>query len=80
MDDVLLHIVKILYLFHHVFIGLRPVFVPIGQKNDMFFTLKASAKEVIAFNASGYFGNDYLFMKLYDSVRTSIGSYKVINI
>lgn len=75
VNNLLNHIMKILNIFHHVIMNIRPVFIPQGQKNDnIFFT---GSKEFLTFNTFGYFGNDYFYLKIYNLIRISYNSYKV---
>lgn len=74
IDNLLLHVLKLLNIFHHVIMGIRPIFVPKGQKNDIFFT---GSKEFVVFNKLGYFGNDYFYLKIYNLIKVSYNNYKV---
>lgn len=74
INTLLLHVLKLLNIFHHVFNDTRPVYIPKGQKNDIFI----STKEFQLFESFGYFGNDYFYRKIYQLLRQSYDSYKVI--
>lgn len=67
------HIVKMLNVFHHVFTSQRPLFIPKGQKSDLFI----GSKELNVLNSFGYFGNDYFYLRLYKSLKVSYDTYKV---
>ncbi|KAJ6637731.1 Huntingtin [Pseudolycoriella hygida] len=73
INDLLLHVLKLLNIFYHVFNNIRPVYIPKGQKNDIFI----STKEFQLFENFGYFGNDYFYRKLYKLMRQSYDSYKI---
>lgn len=67
------HSVKMLNIYQHVIGGTKPLFVPRGQKQDFF----SSARDMHAFMATGYFGNDYFYLHLYDAVLAAYGSYRL---
>lgn len=67
------HIVKMLNVFHHVFTNQRPLFIPKGQKTDIFI----GSKELNTLNSFGYFGNDYFYLKIYKLLKVSFDAYKV---
>lgn len=67
------HIVKMLNVFHHVYTNQKPLFLPKGQKSDLFI----GSKELQMLNSMGYFGNDYFYLNLYRSLRVSFESFKV---
>lgn len=67
------HIVKMLNVFHHVYTNQKPLFVPKGQKSDLFI----GSKELQLLNSMGYFGNDYFYLNLYRTLRVSFDAYKV---
>lgn len=73
IQSLLYHILKILSIFHHVFTNQRPIFIPKGQKADLFI----NAKEAHQLNSFGYFGNDYFYLKMYKFVKVSYDNYKV---
>lgn len=68
----LTHAAKLLNIFQHVITATRPLFVPRGQKPDLF----SSARDQLAVQASGYFGNDYFYLNLYNAVLSAFGGYR----
>lgn len=67
------HVMKLLSIFHNVLNNKRPVFIPKGQKSDLF----ANSKEQQLLNSLGYFGNDYFYLKIYKIIRIIYENYKV---
>lgn len=51
----------------------RPIFVPKGQKADIF----ANSKELQMLNSLGYFGNDYFFLRIHKTIGIFYENYKV---
>lgn len=74
ISTLLLHVLKLMNIFYHVFNNIRPLYIPKGQKNDIFI----STKEFQLFESFGYFGNDYFYRRIYKLLRQSFDSYKVI--
>lgn len=73
INTLLLHVLKLLNIFHHVFTDIRPIYIPKGQKNDIFI----STKEFQLFESFGYFGNDFFYRRIYKFLRQSYDSYKI---
>lgn len=69
----LCHIAKMLNIFHHVFTNQKPLFIPKGQKSELFI----GSKEINLLNSFGYFGNDYFYLNVYKSLKVSFDTYKV---
>lgn len=67
------HDLKLANIFHHVFSGQKPLFIPKGQKSDIFM----NARELQALNSRGYFGNDYFYLKIYKIIKLMHDNYKV---
>lgn len=67
------HNLKLANIFHHVFHGQKPLFIPKGQKIDIFM----NTKEVHALNSRGYFGNDYFYLKIYKMIKLMHDNFKV---
>ncbi|XP_031632927.1 huntingtin [Contarinia nasturtii] len=67
------HVMKLLSIYHNVLINKRPVFIPKGQKADLF----VNSKEVQLLNSYGYFGNDYFYLKIYKILRIIYENYKI---
>lgn len=68
------HVMKLLSIFHNVLNNKRPVFIPKGQKADLF----ANSREQHLLNSHGYFGNDYFYLKIYKILRIIYENYKVM--
>lgn len=73
VKNLLNHITKMLNIFHHVYTNQKPLFVPKGQKTDLF----VGSKELQLLNSWSYFGNDYFYLNLYRALRVSFDAYKV---
>lgn len=69
------HVMKLLSIYHNVLINKRPVFIPKGQKPDLF----VNSRELQLINSYGYFGNDYFYLKIYKILRIIHENYKVIS-
>lgn len=74
--SLLVHVMKLLSIYHNVLNNKRPIFIPKGQKADLF----VNSKEVQLLNSYGYFGNDYFYLKIYKILRIIYENYKVISI
>lgn len=70
------HVMKLLSIYHNVLINKRPVFIPKGQKADLF----VNSRELQLINSYGYFGNDYFYLKIYKILRIIHENYKVISL
>lgn len=67
------HDLKLANIFQHIFSGQKPLFIPKGQKSDIFM----NARELQALNSRGYFGNDYFYLKIYKIIKLMHDNYKV---
>lgn len=67
------HVMKLLNIYHYILTNKRPIFIPKGQKADIF----VNAKEIQMINSHGYFGNDYFYLKIYKTLRIIYESYKI---
>lgn len=76
IGNLLIHILKLFNIFHHIVNNIRPVYIPKGQKNDLFI----GTKEIQQMNSFGYFGNDFFYLKLYNLMKLSYDGYKVSEI
>lgn len=74
ISALLSHIMKILSIYFNVLNNKRPVFIPKGQKADIFI----NSKELQLINSYGYFGNDYFYLKIYKILRIIYENHKVI--
>lgn len=69
----LTHIMKLLNIYHHILMNKRPIFIPKGQKPDIF----VNSKETQMINSYGYFGNDYFYLKIYRTLKSIHDNYKI---
>lgn len=67
------HNLKLANIYHHIFSGQKPLFIPMGQKSDIFM----NAKELLALNCRGYFGNNYFYLKIYKMIKLMHDNFKV---
>lgn len=67
------HVMKLLSIYYNVLNNKRPVFIPKGQKIDLF----VNSRELQLINSYGYFGNDYFYLKIYKIVRIIYENFKV---
>ncbi|XP_055610862.1 huntingtin isoform X2 [Uranotaenia lowii] len=73
IDKFIFHVLKILNMFQHLFSGTKPVIIAKPTKGDLFM----NTKELRLVNCFGYFGNDQVYLKLYNLLRNSFESYKI---
>lgn len=73
LDQVLVHVMKILNIYYHLITQQKPQLFVKVQKSDLF----ANAKELALVQSVGYFGSDYIYIKLYNILRSANDSYKV---
>lgn len=69
----LIHIMKVFNIYQHILTNKRPLFIPKGQKPDIF----ANSKEIRMLNSFGYFGNDYFYLKIHKTLRSIHENYKI---
>ncbi|KAL5284302.1 HTT family protein [Megaselia abdita] len=72
------HCMKLLNIYCHVLSNQKPLcFIrpQVHQKNDLFTIV--SAKELAIANRIGYFGNEYVYINLYNTVQTTYDVYKI---
>lgn len=73
IQQLIRHVMKLLSIYCNVLNNKRPVFIPKGQKTDLF----VNSRELQLINSYGYFGNDYFYLKIYKIVRIIYENYKV---
>uniref|UniRef100_A0A182PKS6 Huntingtin n=1 Tax=Anopheles epiroticus TaxID=199890 RepID=A0A182PKS6_9DIPT len=73
MNKFIIHLLKLLNIYHHVYTNTVPLVVNRTQKADIFM----NTKELQQINCFGYFGADHAYMKLYQQVRCSMESYRI---
>ncbi|XP_062702131.1 huntingtin [Aedes albopictus] len=71
IDKFIFHILKLLNIYQHLL--LLPIPAPKPAKGELF----ANPKELQLVNCFGYFGNDPLYVKLYNLLRNVHESYKI---
>ncbi|XP_030371655.1 uncharacterized protein LOC115621948 [Scaptodrosophila lebanonensis] len=80
LDFLLGHTLKVLNIYYHVVSNQRPLqqSATRGHKTSELFTLNSSTtRDLAMLQALGYFGNDYVYMKLYNILRGANDSYKI---
>nr|XP_040221323.2 huntingtin [Anopheles coluzzii] len=73
MNKFIIHLLKLLNIYHHVYTNTVPLVMNRAQKADIFM----NTKELQQINCFGYFGSDHAYMKLYQQVRCSMESYRI---
>uniref|UniRef100_A0A182M0T8 Huntingtin n=1 Tax=Anopheles culicifacies TaxID=139723 RepID=A0A182M0T8_9DIPT len=73
LNKFIIHLLKLLNIYHHVYTNATPLVINRAQKADIFM----NTKELQQINCFGYFGNDHAYMKLYQQVHCSIESYRI---
>ncbi|XP_036323038.1 uncharacterized protein LOC118736962 isoform X2 [Rhagoletis pomonella] len=73
LDQLLVHVMKILNIYYHLITQQKPLLFVKVQKGDLF----ANAKELTLVQSVGYFGSDYVYIKLYNILRSANDSYKI---
>uniref|UniRef100_A0A182W2X9 Huntingtin n=1 Tax=Anopheles minimus TaxID=112268 RepID=A0A182W2X9_9DIPT len=73
MNKFIIHLLKLLNIYHHVCTNATPLVINRAQKADIFM----NTKELQQINCFGYFGNDHAYMKFYQQVRCSMESYRI---
>ncbi|XP_069961794.1 uncharacterized protein htt isoform X2 [Bactrocera oleae] len=73
LDQLLVHVMKILNIYYHLITQQKPQLFVKVQKSDLF----ANAKELALVQSVGYFGSDYIYIKLYNILRSANDSYKI---
>ncbi|XP_053669287.1 huntingtin [Anopheles marshallii] len=73
MNKFIIHLLKLLNIYHLVYTNTTPLVINRAQKADIFM----NTKELQQVNCFGYFGNDHAYMKFYQQVRCSMESYRI---
>uniref|UniRef100_A0A182QCB2 Huntingtin n=1 Tax=Anopheles farauti TaxID=69004 RepID=A0A182QCB2_9DIPT len=73
MNKFIIHLLKLLNIYHHLYTNVAPLVVNRNQKTDIFM----NTKELAQINCFGYFGSDQVYMRLYQQVRSSLESYRI---
>ncbi|XP_055853501.1 uncharacterized protein LOC129917148 isoform X2 [Episyrphus balteatus] len=73
IDNILTHTMKIINIYYHLFTNQKPLLFAKVQRNDLF----SNAKELAIVNSVGYFGSDYVYIKLYNILKAANDSYKM---
>ncbi|XP_067624466.1 uncharacterized protein htt [Eurosta solidaginis] len=73
LDQLLVHVMKILNIYYHIVTQQKPLLFAKVQKSDLF----PNAKELALVQSVGYFGSEYVYIKLYNILRSANNSYKI---
>uniref|UniRef100_A0A2M4B803 Huntingtin n=2 Tax=Anopheles marajoara TaxID=58244 RepID=A0A2M4B803_9DIPT len=73
LNKFIIHLLKVLNIYHHLFTNMAPIVINRMQKADLFM----NSKELQQINCFGYFGGEPVYMKLYHQVRSSLESYRI---
>uniref|UniRef100_A0A182SEX2 Huntingtin n=1 Tax=Anopheles maculatus TaxID=74869 RepID=A0A182SEX2_9DIPT len=73
LNKFIIHLLKLLNIYHHVYTNTPPLALNRAQKTDIFM----NTKELAQINCFGYFGSDHAYMKFYQQVRCSMESYRI---
>ncbi|XP_049538102.1 huntingtin [Anopheles darlingi] len=73
LNKFIIHLLKVLNIYHHLFSNMSPIVINRMQKADLFM----NSKELQQINCFGYFGGEPIYMKLYHQVRSSLESYRI---
>ncbi|XP_053680458.1 huntingtin [Anopheles nili] len=73
MNKFIIHLLKLLNIYHHLYGNISPLVMNRAQKTDIFM----NTKELQQINCFGYFGSDHVYMKLYQQIRSSMESYRI---
>lgn len=71
--SLLKHTMKIINIYYHIFTNQKPLIMAKSQKVDLF----SNAKESAITQSIGYFGNEYVYIKLYQTLKSAYDNYKV---
>lgn len=67
------HTMKIINIYYHLFTNQKPLIMAKGQKMDLF----SNTKELAITQSIGYFGSEYIYMKLYQNLKSAYDNYRV---
>lgn len=67
------HTIKIINIYYHIFTNQKPLITTKNPKTDLF----SNAKELVITQSIGYFGNEYVYIKLYQTLKSTFDNYKV---
>uniref|UniRef100_A0A6B2E671 Huntingtin n=1 Tax=Phlebotomus kandelakii TaxID=1109342 RepID=A0A6B2E671_9DIPT len=73
IEALLIHLLKVINVYHHIFTGTKVITLPKGQKSDIFL----SGKDTMKLNNLGYFGNDFVYIKLYRMLKMAFDSRRI---
>ncbi|XP_065372443.1 uncharacterized protein htt isoform X2 [Calliphora vicina] len=71
--SLLKHTIKIINIYYHIFTNQKPLIMAKSQKVDLF----SNAKELAITQSIGYFGNEYVYIKLYQTLKSAYDNYKI---
>ncbi|KAL9892588.1 huntingtin isoform 3-T3 [Glossina fuscipes fuscipes] len=67
------HTMKIINIYYHLFTNQKPLIMAKGQKMDLF----SNTKELAITQSIGYFGSEYIYMKLYQNLKSAYDNYRI---
>ncbi|GAB0090643.1 huntingtin [Sergentomyia squamirostris] len=73
IELLVMHLLKLINVYHHIFTGTKVITLPKGQKSDIFL----SGKDAMKVNNIGYFGNDFVYVKLHKLLKAAFESRKI---
>ncbi|XP_075150769.1 huntingtin isoform X2 [Haematobia irritans] len=71
--SLLRHTMKIVNIYYHIFTNQRPLIMAKSQKVELF----GNAKELAIAQSWGYFGNESIYLKLYQTLKSAYDNYKI---
>ncbi|KAM7364552.1 huntingtin isoform 3-T3 [Cochliomyia hominivorax] len=71
--SLLKHTMKIINIYYHIFTNQKPLIMAKSQKVDLF----SNAKELAITQSIGYFGNEHVYIKLYQTLKSAYDNYKI---
>lgn len=72
--SLLRHTMKIINIYYHIFTNQKPLIMAKSQKVEIFGNAKELATTT---QCLGYFGNDYIYLRLYQMLKSAYDNYKV---
>ncbi|XP_061397578.1 uncharacterized protein LOC133333280 [Musca vetustissima] len=71
--SLLKHTMKIINIYYHIFTNQKPLIMAKSQKVEIF----GNAKELTIAQSLGYFGNESIYLKLYQTLKSAYDNYKI---
>lgn len=73
LERLLVHTMKIVNIYYHLFTNQKPLLFGKAQKSDLF----TNARELAIVQSMGYFGAENVYIKFYNTLKSASDSYKV---